>query len=496
VFVLDIVVSDGHGTANGHIEFRIAQSNALDFAISEIDVASGYLEMTNLGADPVDVSGWRFRFWTGTGTAPVSMTFDTLPGISLAMPGSVMMLGFGGTAGGTWPSFNAGVAFPAMTGHEFAWQVVDSSGTTVNFVRTTGVTPANLTDETSAALSIPAEMLARPPLAPGFGNYSLGTSAFLAAASGTPGAANPALPTEPLGFHWSALPPAVAGLPYFGAVVPMGGVAPYTLSLLAPQAPWLSIHPGTGTLSGTVPSGPATVLTIDITATDATSATVTRTISVPLVADTPVVAPTIRVGHVSADRADGSMARVPVRIQGVNAAIGMTSLSFIAEPLAGDSLELWRVMPGEAAVAAGVVVEAVRVSGGRTLVTCRKRGGGPVAIQDGVVAVLVHRVKGTVSGMAAAGLTPVSLSGAALEATAGTTRVGMAAMGTIDISEFRPQDANRDATIDVVDVQLMVNVLLALNQPGFPSQGDANRDGVLDVVDVQTVVNCILSGGC
>jgi len=66
----------------------------------------------------------------------------------------------------------------------------------------------------------------------------------------------------------------------------------------------------------------------------------------------------------------------------------------------------------------------------------------------------------------------------------------------LDIEALPPVDSNQDGNIDVVDVQVVVNLILALSQPAYQGQGDANEDGKLDVVDVQTVVNCILFGGC
>lgn len=57
---------------------------------------------------------------------------------------------------------------------------------------------------------------------------------------------------------------------------------------------------------------------------------------------------------------------------------------------------------------------------------------------------------------------------------------------------FAPEDVNQDSVIDVVDVQLTVNIILALTPPSYAGEGDANGDSLVDVVDVQTVVNKIL----
>lgn len=63
---------------------------------------------------------------------------------------------------------------------------------------------------------------------------------------------------------------------------------------------------------------------------------------------------------------------------------------------------------------------------------------------------------------------------------------------------FAAADVNDDNLVDVVDVQLLVNWILAVTPPpspqsGQPIPGDVNQDAVRDVVDVQAVVNKILS---
>jgi hypothetical protein len=53
-------------------------------------------------------------------------------------------------------------------------------------------------------------------------------------------------------------------------------------------------------------------------------------------------------------------------------------------------------------------------------------------------------------------------------------------------------DVKQDGTIDVADVQLIINKALGLN----PAVDDLNIDGVVNVVDVQIVVNAALGLGC
>lgn len=50
-------------------------------------------------------------------------------------------------------------------------------------------------------------------------------------------------------------------------------------------------------------------------------------------------------------------------------------------------------------------------------------------------------------------------------------------------------DANQDGRVDVLDVQMVVNMVLAVQPPYYVGQGDANRDGLVDTVDIQTLVN-------
>jgi len=56
-----------------------------------------------------------------------------------------------------------------------------------------------------------------------------------------------------------------------------------------------------------------------------------------------------------------------------------------------------------------------------------------------------------------------------------------------------PEDVSGDGSVDVVDVQFVVNLILGFYSPVFPGQGDVNLSGTVDVVDVQRVVNKILN---
>lgn len=53
-------------------------------------------------------------------------------------------------------------------------------------------------------------------------------------------------------------------------------------------------------------------------------------------------------------------------------------------------------------------------------------------------------------------------------------------------------DVDRDGTVDVIDLQLVVNLILQQTQPVYPGQGDVDENNNLSVVDVQWVANTII----
>lgn len=75
--------------------------------------------------------------------------------------------------------------------------------------------------------------------------------------------------------------------------------------------------------------------------------------------------------------------------------------------------------------------------------------------------------------------------------------------GALDIGAFEysviPRsrcDLNGDSSVDVLDLQRMVNVLLGVTA-GPPGFGDLDHNGSVDVADIQTLINTILgSAGC
>lgn len=75
-------------------------------------------------------------------------------------------------------------------------------------------------------------------------------------------------------------------------------------------------------------------------------------------------------------------------------------------------------------------------------------------------------------------------SGAFQTALAGATDVFVARFP----AKFSPCDINADQSINVSDVQPIVNEALGV----IPASDDLNRDGVVDVSDVQIVINAVL----
>jgi len=93
------------------------------------------------------------------------------------------------------------------------------------------------------------------------------------------------------------------------------------------------------------------------------------------------------------------------------------------------------------------------------------------------------------------GTPPASFSGQTIQITlTANNNVPPAATMTLSLTiTHHPTDITRDAAIDVVDVQRLVNLILALGTLVYVGEGDVNADSAVDVVDVQAVVNKILN---
>lgn len=67
-------------------------------------------------------------------------------------------------------------------------------------------------------------------------------------------------------------------------------------------------------------------------------------------------------------------------------------------------------------------------------------------------------------------------------------------LGAYEYSSASRCDLNADSSVNVVDVQSMVNLVLGATT-GVPGYGDLNRDGHLDVLDIEILVGVVLGTG-
>lgn len=139
---------------------------------------------------------------------------------------------------------------------------------------------------------------------------------------------------------------------------------------------------------------------------------------------------------------------------------------------------------GAAATAAGTNVSGSLASAGNVTVT----GTGTGAIAEGVVARLTCSALGTGNPFPPV---PLSLGNANLTLAAGGSAAPTVS-GSV-LTYIDRCDVDSSLGIDVVDVQYVVNLILASTQPLFANHGDCNGDQSVDVVDVQLLVNTILN---
>jgi hypothetical protein len=373
----------------------------------------------------------------------------------------------------------------------------DIHGNTIDFAAFGTVSTASLMTAASTPLALPGSFASATPAANGAANYSLTSTGWAGAATGSPGAQNPGLAVAALTIAKDELRPVRAGAEYRDWVFGAGGRGPYSYSLLAPSATWLSINAATGEITGT--AGTAGAKSVDITVTDADQAMVTRTITLFVFGSTTPGLATFAVGTGESQSFEGSVVGVPVTMTRSPTAPNITGFDFTIELPAATAaeLEVLRVVPGPALLAAGKSLVARQTGDGRMFVGDMDGPGQTSPILDGVVATVWLRVPADDNTMAPEASYPVNIANPTVY-TGTTPFVGMAdgTNGAAVLSNYKPQDVNRDSAIDVVDVQMTVNIILQLHTPTYNLQGDANQDSTVDVVDVQTIVNCILQGNC
>jgi hypothetical protein len=403
----------------------------------------------------------------------------------------------GGTAGGFWPGYSTGGSWTATANSNIVVQLKNASGTTIDLVKIGTVNLASLFDAANDPVEVTSAMAAEAAVTNGSANYSLGATGFVGSATGTPGAYNAGLPAMPLTLLKDNVREAVEGESYMDFVIAVGGTAPYTYSLVAPAASWLTINAATGALTGTVPASAAGAVSIDVTVTDATTASITETIGLDILASTTAASVTYAVSMTAEGQSfGGTIIDVPVTMTKGTGAPDIDGFGFIIELPAATAAELdvFDVVPGAATLAAGRTVVA-RDIGNNMVFVGDIEGAISTTINDGVIAIVRFMVPGPATYVAPEAIYPVNI-GHVEVGNAGPQIRAAGTNGQMTLSNYAPQDVNRDDAIDVVDVQMTVNIILQLQQQQYPGQGDANEDTNVDVVDVQTIVNCILQSNC
>ena len=114
-----------------------------------------------------------------------------------------------------------------------------------------------------------------------------------------------------------------------------------------------------------------------------------------------------------------------------------------------------------------------------------------------ILFVLRFKVPASVGVKATAGTYPITITEVAASSATSTALAAGGTGGSINLNDFKRQDVNHDGSVNVVDVQMCVNIILHTFTPTYPNQGDCNSDNLVNVVDVQNIVNCILNpNGC
>lgn len=498
-YVVGINVDDGHQTHADTVIVPVLANGVGAVRIVEVDSGTGYIELSNTGPMGADLSGCRIRLWIGS-TFPLALPFDTLPGGSLALGGETLLYHSGASIAGNWPQFYSGAAWPLSPSSDVAVQLLDIHGNTVDFAAFGTVPLESLVDGTSSPLELPPGLSGQVPNANGSANYSFDGTAWVASPMGTPGTYNPGLSPVALGFAKAGIRTAASGTPFEDFVLAHGGRSPYLYSLDMPAAPYLSVSAATGTVSGVVPAvSTPVVVNGTLTVTDAELSVATAALSFYMVPSAASPQVEFTVSQVSGQRHEGTEVDVPVTMVRSSLVTDVASFGFAIQlpTPTGNVLGLVRVVPGPAAVAAGISVSARNVGGGRFFIqSVQLTGSVPPSLGDGVVAIIRLRVPLDDNVMAPEGTYPLHIQDVGVVRNSSEASLAAGYGGSVTLANYRPEDANRDYGIDVVDVQLIVNIILQMHAPEYPRQGDANLDSAVDVVDVQRTVNCILLGGC
>ena len=129
-------------------------------AISEVNTGStDAVELTNICAAAVDVSGWQISIYDANSWPSPLVTF-TIPGGATCQPGHVVTLKEYGTAPGAYPSFFLGMNIWWTSTSRVAVLLQDGSGDIMDFVCAAGATASWI----SSPIGIPAEQWAGSPI--------------------------------------------------------------------------------------------------------------------------------------------------------------------------------------------------------------------------------------------------------------------------------------------------------------------------------------------
>lgn len=195
----------------------------------------------------------------------------------------------------------------------------------------------------------------------------------------------------------------------------------------------------------------------------------------------------LTLGNVTAATTAMSEFQVPVVLSNLSSTAAIASLQFRVSFAAG-SLEFLGIVLGSVVSSTG---KGTSLSGSGTSRTIYI-GGNSSPMASGELIRLKFRI-----GPGGASPGAVELAVSELAAYDGSfvpeSLMVFGQAGTATLLPFLPSDVNQDSSVDVVDVQTIVNLILSVQAPQYLGQGDVDGDFAVDVVDVQNVVNAILS---
>ena len=196
---------------------------------------------------------------------------------------------------------------------------------------------------------------------------------------------------------------------------------------------------------------------------------------------------------VAADVTPGAEFDVPIRLHNLSSVPLLGTMSFTIESSSTD-FQYLSITPGPSATAAGKSVVVTSTTSVNTYVQVNSTN--TIPMQDGVIATIRYKVKPTPAKIGGSSLRLWNFGAQSADSPPSFILTGFE-HGGVSLSPSSYKDVNLDGVIDVVDVQLTVNLILAISSASYMRQGDTNNDNSVDVVDVQTIVNCILAiGGC